>query len=52
MEDRILFVLNNLKDHIIYDKNINQICFSAELVKIKSEIIKIIKERRTQINER
>lgn len=51
MEDKIINVLKNIKSHIIYDKNINQICFSAEFVKIKNEIIKIIEERRTQNNE-
>ena len=50
MEDKIIFVLNNLKDHIIYDTNIKQICFSAELIKTRQYIIKILEERRTENN--
>lgn len=50
MEDKILLVLNNLKEHIIYDKNIKQICYSSDFINAKNEIIKILKERKTEID--
>ena len=42
MIDEIIDVLNNLKSHIIYDKNIKQICYSAKFIKAKNEIIRIL----------
>jgi hypothetical protein len=40
--EEIRQVLNNLHEHIIYDKNLNSICFSAEFIKVKQEILKML----------
>ncbi len=41
-KNQILNILYNLKEHIIYDKNINQICYSSEFIKAKKEIIELL----------
>lgn len=46
MEDEIIDILRNLKEHIIYDKNIRQICYSARFIKAKNEIIKILENNK------
>lgn len=43
--EEIRQVLNNLHEHIIYDKNLNSICFSAEFVKVKQEILKMLDKK-------
>lgn len=42
MKDEIINILNNLNKHIIYDKNIQSICYSASLINAKNNIIKIL----------
>lgn len=39
----IIEVLENLKDHIIYDKHIGEICYSAELIKVKEVLLRRLK---------
>lgn len=43
MNAKWIEVLENLDKHIIFDKHINKICFSAEFIKNKQEIIKFLK---------
>ena len=43
--DKIIEILNNLDKHIIYNKYINSICYSAEFIKAKEEILKMLEEK-------
>lgn len=51
--DKIIEILNNLDKHIIYNKYINSICYSAEFIKAKEEILKMLEEKEViKIEER
>lgn len=39
----IIEVLEHLDKHIIYDKNIKEICYSGELIKVKEVLLKRLK---------
>lgn len=40
-----LAVLNNIKQHLIYDKNYKQICYSGELVNALKTINEFVLEK-------
>lgn len=42
--NEIIEILNNLDKHIIYNKYINSICYSAEFIKAKEEILKMLEQ--------
>ena len=42
-----LDVLNNLKNHIIYDSNIKEICYSAQFIKA----LKIARDTLKEVNQ-
>lgn len=44
--NEIIEILNNLEKHIIYNKYINSICYSAEFIKAKEEILKMLESNK------
>lgn len=46
-KEEALDVLNNLKNHIIYDSNIKEICYSAQLIKA----LKIARDTLKEVNQ-
>ena len=44
--DSILNILDDFKNQIVYDKNIEEICYSANLVKALTKLRNILKENR------
>lgn len=40
--NEILEVLNNINEHIVFDKNINSICYSAQLIKTLHKVKDIL----------
>lgn len=43
MNQSIIEVLENLDKHIIYDKHIGEICYSAEFIKVKEQLLRRLK---------
>ena len=39
----IIEVLEHLDKHIIYDKHIGEICYSAEFIKVKEQLLRRLK---------
>ena len=39
----IIEVLEHLDKHIIYDANLKEICYSAELIKVKEQLLRRLK---------
>lgn len=42
--DIVLDIFNNLHEHVVYDKGLKEICYSAQLVKATEYIRNKIKE--------
>lgn len=43
-KDKLLNIFNNLHEHVVFDKGLNEICYSAQLVKALTYVKNKIKE--------